>query len=80
MNVPEMKAKIRSMAKHAVNQSNINATEIQKLSIILPPRNLQEKFNKILQKIRFISTKTNQSINLYEQLIDSTQAKLLNFN
>ena len=44
MNLPSLKEQLRSMAKGAVNQANINAQELQSIKIYLPPQELQEQF------------------------------------
>lgn len=44
MNLPSLKEQLRSMAKGAVNQANINAQELQSIKIYLPPMELQKQF------------------------------------
>ena len=44
MNMEFMKKQLRSMAKGAVNQANINAQEMKSIRICLPPIELQKQF------------------------------------
>ena len=44
MNTDALKKKLRSMAKGAVNQANINAQELKAIKIYLPPTDLQQQF------------------------------------
>ena len=46
MNTDEMKLHLRTIAKGAVNQANINAQELQEIPIYLPPIELQNQFVK----------------------------------
>jgi type I restriction enzyme S subunit len=41
----------QAMAKTAVNQANINATEMQSIPIALPPTRLQQKFSALLSRV-----------------------------
>ena len=50
MNTDALKKKLRNMAKGAVNQANINAQELQSISIYLPPLALQEQFAAFVEK------------------------------
>lgn len=44
MNMEFMKKQLRSMAKGAVNQANINAQELKAIAIYVPPIELQNEF------------------------------------
>jgi len=44
MNLPSTKQKLRSMCKNIVGMANINATEVQRIEIPLPPVALQREF------------------------------------
>lgn len=44
MNLPSTKQKLRSMCKSIVGMANINATEVQRIEIPLPPLALQREF------------------------------------
>ena len=45
MNLKRSKELLLSMAKGAVGQANINATEVQSIPILIPPMRQQEKFS-----------------------------------
>lgn len=46
LNMDFSKTMLKEMCKSAIGQANINATELQKIRIILPPIELQEEFVK----------------------------------
>lgn len=57
MNTDEMKLHLRTIAKGAVNQANINAQELQEIPIYLPPIELQNQFVNFVRhvdKSRFV--------------------------
>jgi len=64
MNLRNIKRKIRNMAKGSVGQANINAKEIQRLNIIVPPIEMQKKFHIIYQNVRK-QIERYQKISLY---------------
>ena len=51
LNSTVMKEQLRSMAKGAVNQANINAQELRSISIYLPPITLQHKFATFVEQV-----------------------------
>ena len=51
MNLEVVKKKLRSMAKGAVNQANINAQELQSIRIYLPPIELQQQFVDFVKQV-----------------------------
>ena len=51
MNTDEMKLHLRTIAKGAVNQANINAQELQEIPIYLPPIELQNQFVNFVQQV-----------------------------
>ena len=51
MNMPSIKSLLRSMAKGAVNQSNINSTELQSILIPCPPLEYQNDFSAYYDQI-----------------------------
>jgi len=60
MNTDALKAKLRDMAKGAVNQANINAQELQAINIYLPPLELQNQFAAFVEqtdKSKFVEVK-----------------------
>ena len=50
MNTDALKAKLRDMAKGAVNQANINAQELQSIKVYLPPLDLQQQFAAFVEQ------------------------------
>lgn len=50
MNLPSSKKMLMAMAKGAVGQANINAQEVQAISIVVPPMPLQQGFEVLLSK------------------------------
>lgn len=58
MNLEAIKGKLRSMAKGAVNQANINAQELQSIKVYIPDIELQKQyveFKKRVDKSKFAS-------------------------
>ena len=51
MNTDEMKLHLRTIAKGAVNQANINAQELQEIPIYLPPIELQNQFADFVRHV-----------------------------
>ncbi len=63
MNTDALKKKLRTMAKGAVNQVNINAQELQAINIYLPPIELQQQFAAFVEqtdKSKFIAINTKK--------------------
>jgi type I restriction enzyme S subunit len=54
LNSPYMKNKFSGMCKKAVNQANINAQELQNISIPLPPLALQQQFARVVEEVERI--------------------------
>ena len=50
MNLPSSKKMLMAMAKGAVGQANINAQEVQAISIVVPPMPLQQEFEALLSE------------------------------
>lgn len=74
-NLPEIKKKLRSMAKGAVNQANINAKELASMIIPLPPLSLQQSFAEKVEAIERQKVLVQQSISETQTLFDSTMDK-----
>ena len=58
MNLEHMKTQLRTMAKGAVNQANINAQEMKSIKVYLPPFTLQNKFAAFVEQVdksKFVS-------------------------
>ena len=51
LNFPSTKKFLRNIAKGAVNQANINAKELQNISIALPPLSLQNEFADFVAQV-----------------------------
>ncbi|WP_270483874.1 restriction endonuclease subunit S [Holdemanella biformis] len=51
MNTDEVKIHLRTIAKGAVNQANINAQELQEIPIYLPPIELQNQFVDFVRQV-----------------------------
>ena len=75
MNTPAMKKKLRSMAKGAVNQANINSKELKSIDLVIPPLTLQQSFADKIQSIEKQKTAINQSIVETQKLLDYTMDK-----
>lgn len=75
MNTPAMKKKLRSMAKGAVNQANINSKELKGIDLILPPLALQQSFADKIQSIENQKAKIKASIADTQKLLDYTMDK-----
>ena len=63
MNTDALKAKLRDMAKGAVNQANINARELQAINVYLPPLDLQQQFAAFVaqtDKSKFVKSKIKE--------------------
>ena len=50
MNLEQMKTQLRTMAKGAVNQANINAQEMKSIKVYLPPLALQNEFAAFVEQ------------------------------
>ena len=78
LNSPFTKRKFSAMSKKAVNQANINALELQSLSILLPPLSLQQKFARIIVEIENVRDKQIHSKQEVERLYQGLMAKAFN--
>ncbi|MEZ5132992.1 MAG: restriction endonuclease subunit S [Mycobacterium sp.] len=65
----------RSMAKAAVNQANINASEMQSIPIALPPTNLQVKFAEAVEDITAQRLRQLGAIAKAQDLLTALQAR-----
>jgi len=61
LNSPFIKQTFTSMCKKAVNQANINATELQRVSIPIPPIDMQKVFAKIVRNLSGFKNITGES-------------------
>lgn len=70
-NLVSIKKKLRSMAKGAVNQANINSKELASIRIPLPPLPLQHLFAQRIEQIERQKSAVQQSITDLETLLAS---------
>ena len=71
MNTDEMKLHLRTIAKGAVNQANINAQELQEIPIYLPPIELQNQFVNFVRHVDKSRKEVKKSLEKTQQLYDS---------
>lgn len=70
-NLPSFKKLLRSKAKGAVNQANINSKELASIRISLPPLSLQQEFAKRIELIEQQKTQISSTIKDLETLLAS---------
>ena len=75
MNLPSLKEQLRSMAKGAVNQANINAQELQSIKIYLPPIDLQNKFTTFVEQVDKLKFEIQKALEQEQLLFDSLMQK-----
>ena len=71
MNLPTTKAMLRSMAKGAVHQANINSKELAGIKVPVPPISLQQEFITFVHQVDKLKFETRQSIEKLQMLYDS---------
>ena len=71
MNTPYIKQYLANLCKGAVNQANINTKELQKISIFIPPLQLQQLFAQKIEAIEKEKELIKQSIKETEELFNS---------
>jgi hypothetical protein len=62
LNLPSTKRRLQNMAKQAIGMSNINATELQRVRMPLPPIELQTKFGERLDSLRDYQMSLSDSV------------------
>lgn len=70
-NLASIKKLLRSMAKGAVNQANINSKELASIRIPLPPLSLQRFFAQRIEQIEREKSEVQKSIQDFETLLAS---------
>ena len=70
-NLPQMKLRLKKMAKGAVNQANINSKELASIPVPLPPLPLQQQFAEKIEAIEQQKELIKQSIKEVETLFNS---------
>ena len=71
MNLEALKDILRSMAKGAVNQANINAQELQSIKVYLPDMELQKQFIEIRKQVNKSKVKVQKALDETQKLFDS---------
>ena len=77
MNTASMKARIFGMARGAIGQSNINAKELQAITVPLPPLDRQKKFAELVDAAKDRMTNAAEASELAGGLSQSLLNKLL---
>lgn len=75
LNSTVMKEQLRSMAKGAVNQANINAQELRSIPIYLPPITLQHEFATFVEQVDKSKFAVQQALDKAQILFDSLMQK-----
>ena len=70
-NLPSLKLLLKSMAKGAVNQANINSKELASIRIILPPLPLQQQFASKIEAIEKMKSETKKALQEAETLFQA---------
>ena len=71
MNLPGTKAMLRSMAKGAVHQANINSKELAGIKVPVPPVSLQQEFLSFARQVDKSRFVVQQQIEKLQMLYDS---------
>ena len=75
MNLEALKDILRSMAKGAVNQANINAQELQSIKVYIPDMGLQKKFIEMKEQVDKSKVAIQKSLDETQLLFDSLMQK-----
>lgn len=75
MNLPSTKQRLRSMCKAIVGQANINAKELQRIPMPLPPRALQDDFVRRLDAVERAKDPASAGESSLDVLFDSLQSR-----
>jgi type I restriction enzyme, S subunit len=78
MNLPLMKQRLAQMARGAVGQANINATELQSIELPVPPLRLQEEFAQRVIEIRALESEQDASRRRLDDLFQSMLHRAFN--
>jgi type I restriction enzyme S subunit len=70
-NTPEMKALLRTRAKPSINMSNINATEVLKFPVVLPPLAEQRRIAEVLDRAEALRAKRRAALAQLDSLNQS---------
>jgi len=75
MNLEALKDILRSMAKGAVNQANINAQELQSIKVYVPDMKLQKQFVDIKEQVNKSKVEVQKALDKAQLLFDSLMQK-----
>ncbi len=75
MNLKVIKDILRSMAKGAVNQANINAQELQSVKIYIPDMGLQNQFVAFIEQTDKSKIAIQEALDKTQLLFDSLMQK-----
>jgi len=70
-NTSDMKTLLRTRAKPSINMSNINATEVLKFPIVLPPLTEQRRIAEVLDKAEVLRAKRRATLAQFDSLTQS---------
>jgi type I restriction enzyme S subunit len=70
-NTTEMKTLLRMRAKPSINMSNINATEVLKFPVVLPPLTEQKRIAEVLDRAEALRTKRRAALAQLDTLTQS---------
>ena len=71
MNLEALKDILRSMAKGAVNQANINAQELQSIKVYIPDMGLQKQFIEMKEQVDKSKVAVQKALDEAQLLFDS---------
>lgn len=71
MNLEALKDILRSMAKGAVNQANINAQELQSIKVYIPDMELQKRFIEMKNQVDKSKVAVQKALDEIQMLFDS---------
>lgn len=71
MNLEAIKGKLRSMAKGAVNQANINAQELQSIKVYIPDIELQKQYVEFKKRVDKSKVAIQKALDEAQTLFDS---------
>ena len=69
------KLRLFNLCRNIVGMANINAQELQDISILKPPIDLQNQFEAIVSKVEFLRARYTQSLNELELLYGTLSQK-----
>ena len=73
--MPNIKKQIMTCAKHAVNQSSINQQDVKKFEVLVPPIEIQNKFELIAQSLKVKLNKLDENSESCSKLFNALSKK-----